>query len=647
MRTSEVRSVPVNFIFALHFHQPHGQFKWVSERIFENSYEMLLDVLKKYSDLKFTVHISGPLLLYLKDNHSEWLEELFRLGDIGTVEFMGGTIGEAILPLVPSNDRVEQVTRYFELFEKISGIRPRGVWLPERVWEPWMPETMARAGVEYTLVDDAVLVKSGYPRDSALYAWIVEEGGYSVKVLFIDEGVRYILPWKRPQVVLDYIASRSSHPSAVVIWGSDAEKFGEWMSREASRAWLEEFLERLRGDGRIRLVHPSEYLRESGVRGYLYLDSGSYDKMLEWSWGFVRNFLYKYAESKNMYSKALWVKKKLSSAYRSQREIPLDYYLAQCNDAYWHGLFGGVYLAHLRQAIYESLIRVEREAEEIAGYYSETPVKRTLVDFDLDGRDELLVETPTVNLYIELSDGGTLFEFDVKRKGLEHNVQDTVTRYPEPYLPAEFRPDWYRRVSWRVHVWGLETRLEDWVSNTPFKDMSDLALAQYRVAFSEEPRELHLRAVGGVYYYGVKACTVLVEKAVRVEKSGYRVKYTVKNLGEGVLRGKLGFEYHLAWKVDREREREVFYSVNGKKYSVSEPYVGGASVVAVDSGVYPLIVLKASRGVGAWISRLSSYARTERGVREIPQGLGVMFVEDVELEKGGVYELEVEHYVEL
>jgi hypothetical protein len=369
--------------------------------------------------------------------------------------------------------------------------------------------------------------------------------------------------------------------------------------------------------------------------------------MMEWSRGFIRNFLYKYAESKNMYHKALWVKRKLERAYRSQREIPLDYYLAQCNDAYWHGLFGGIYLAHLRQAIYESLIKTETEAEKLLGYYAEERVKKIIIDFDLDGRDELLVETPTVNLYIKPSDGGTLFEFDVKKKGFEHNVQDTMTRYHEPYLPPEFKPDWYRRVSWRVHVWGVETTREDWVFNTPYRDMSDLALTTHRVVFSEEPSVFHLRATGGVYYYGVKACNVLVEKTVRVEERGYRVIYTVRNLGESALRGKLGFEYHVAWKIDRLTEREVYYSVNGRRLAVIEPYTGRGSTVIIDSGVYPGIVLKASRSTDLWVSRISSYSRTEKGFKEIPQGLGVMFTESVELNKGDEYKLEVEHYVEL
>lgn len=638
--------MPSNFVFLLHFHQPHGQLRFINERIFHNSYKMLLDVLKDYSDLKFTIHISGPLLLYLKDNHPDYLEDFFKLADIGSVEFVAGTISEAILPLVPSDERVVHVIKYLDLFEKLSGVRPRGFWLPERVWEPWLPEVLAKAGVEYVVIDDAVLRKTGFSPEKTRYAWITEESGYPVKVLFIDEKLRYILPWEHPDKVVEYLATVSQDPAELLLWGSDAEKFGEWMERERSKIWLREFLGKLRFEKRVVMIHPSEYLKEYGVKGYLYLDSGSYDKMLEWSGGFFRNFLVKYAESNNMHKKALWVKRKLDKAREKSGGQPLDYYLAFCNDAYWHGLFGGLYLAHLRQAIYESLIKAEATAEDQIGYYNSNEIRRIIVDFDYDGKSELLLETRKLNIYIKPSDGGTMFELDVKSPGLEHNIQATMTRYREPYLEGMgFNPDWYRRVSWRIHVWGYETTLIDWINNTPFKDISDLALVNYNMAFTENPREVYLRTVGGVYYFGVKSASVFVEKRIELINRGYKVTYRLKNLGEHVVKGKLGFEYHLAWKIDRNMEREPWYSVNGKVQSIDNWYSGRGRLIRLFSGEYPEISLKASREVDVWVAKLSSYARTEKGLRETPQGLGVMFVEDAELRQGDIYEFEVEHEV--
>ncbi len=120
----------INFIFTIHFHQPTGQFKWVNERIYENSYKLLLEIFKNYADLKFTVHVSGPLLLYMLDYHRDWIDELAKLGDYGTIEFLAGSLGESILPLLPLEDRINQIREYLRLFEKVFGYAPKGLWLP-------------------------------------------------------------------------------------------------------------------------------------------------------------------------------------------------------------------------------------------------------------------------------------------------------------------------------------------------------------------------------------------------------------------------------------------------------------------------------------------------------------------------------------
>lgn len=638
----------LNFVFGLHFHQPTGQLKYINERIFEKSYLLLLDVFKKFSDLKFTVHISGPLLLYLRENHPEYLEELFRLGDIGTVEFMAGSIGEAILPLLPYEDRVKQITRYLELFEQLSGFRPRGAWLPERVWEPHLPSLFGKTGIEYVFIDDSTLTKTGHDKEKSFYAWNVEDGGEVVKVFFIDAGIRYILPWEHPDKVIEYFRRMGGGEDRVVVWGSDAEKFGEWMDPGHSKWWLEEFLNKMRAvRHEVQLTTPSEYLRNYGVKGLMYLDTGSYDKMLEWSRGFFRNFLVKYAESNNMHKKMLYVRKKMIEAGELERELELDYLLAQCNDAYWHGLFGGVYLAHLRQAIYEKLIRVEREVEEKSGYYSRGGRIVKTLDFDYDGADELIVETPVQNLYIELGDGGTLFEYDYKKPGLEHNLQDTMTRYPEPYLNKPgFNPDWYRRVSWRIHFWGPETSLWDWINNTPFKDMSDIALKKHALSVASGGDELILRAIGNIYVFGRPETSVLVEKRIRLLPRGHVVKYVVENIGERPVEARVGLEYHVAWKINRDVEVSPVYELDGEEKEVTHPNARRGRVLRVVSNAYPPVALKAGRDLDIWATMLTSYSRTEKGFLEMPQGLAIMFGEKVVLNPGTRLEYEVEWVVE-
>ncbi|MEM1676168.1 MAG: alpha-amylase/4-alpha-glucanotransferase domain-containing protein [Desulfurococcaceae archaeon] len=634
----------MNFIFLLHFHQPFGQLKWIMERIFENSYLLLLDIFKKYSDLKFTVHISGPLLLYFIKNHSDFLEELFKLSDIGSIEFVAGSIGEAVLPIIPVEDRIRQIKRYLVLFEEISGFKPRGLWLPERIWEPHLPSLLYETGIEYVFVDDSTLLKTGFDKSMSYYVWNVEDNDRVVKVFFIDAGIRYLLPWEHPDRVIDYLKSvRTNDESRVVVWGSDAEKFGEWMEPERSKWWLEEFLNKMRFvRNEVLLTTPLEYLREYGVKGLIYLDTGSYDKMLEWSRGFFRNFLVKYAESNNMHKKMLYVRNKAIKANILRNNIELEYLLTQCNDAYWHGLFGGIYLPHLRQAIYEKLIIIEKIAEDEMNYFSDKSILIKTFDFDYDGVDELIVESKNINLYIDLTDGGTLFEYDIKKPGLEHNLQDTMTRYPEPYLDKPgFKPDWYRRVSWRIHLWSSDTSIYDWINNTPFKDISDLAQAKHVISTINSTGEFVLRTIGNIYVFNNIVTQLLIEKYVKLINNGHIVKYVVTNIGSKNAVGKLGLEYHVSWKINRDFETKPVYVVDNTEKDIGETTVVYSKSIYLKSVNYPVIELNSNKSIETWISPLVSYSRTEKGFREIYQGLAVMFIENVDLKPGDRIETDI------
>ncbi len=627
----------VNFIFAIHFHQPVGQLKWINERIYENSYKLLLEVFKKYSSLHFTVHISGPLLFYMLDHHPEWISEMAKLGDYWTIEFLAGSLAESIIPLLPIEDRYLQIKEYISLFEKHFGYKPRGMWLPERVYEPSLPRPLSENGIEYVLVDDSTLYRAGHSHEDSYYAWLTEDGGHPLKVFFIEAGLRYVLPWKTSEEVLSYMVQRGDeNGDRVLVWGSDAEKFGEWRDPGWAQWWLNDFLSKLLTNmDAIRMVHPSEYLKQYGVRGLLYLPTGSYDKMLEWSNGFFRNFLIKYIENNNMHKKILYVRSKLVKAGKVPYEAWISYLLGQCNDAFWHGLFGGIYLIHLRQAIYENLIRAERIAEEYMDYYSSRDRIVRIIDFDYDGKKEIIYETPHLNAYFKPSDGGTLFELDVKDEGIEHNLQDTMTRYHEPYIAGMgFNPDWYRRVSLRIHLWDPYTGLWDWINNTPFKDQSDLALKEHKVVL-EPSGELVMRTIGAHYVYGLEPATVIVEKRVTIREKTLTTTYMLKNKGARPINAKIGFEYHISPKIDRENHKgELGYIVNNELHDIYREWSGAANEVTIQGSAYPPITLRSSGTDLLWIAPLNMPAQTEKGMKQVFQGLGIMFLNPIVL-KGG------------
>ena len=100
----------------------------------------------------------------------------------------------------------------------------------------------------------------------------------------------------------------------------------------------------------------------------------------------------------------------------------------QCNCSYWHGVFGGLYLIHLRDAIYSSLIKAESLVDEAEN--KKFPFVETF-DLDVDGYEEVIVETKLYNAYISLNNGGMIYELDYKP--VSKNILDTMTRRKEGY----------------------------------------------------------------------------------------------------------------------------------------------------------------------------------------------------------------------
>jgi len=102
---------------------------------------------------------------------------------------------------------------------------------------------------------------------------------------------------------------------------------------------------------------------------------------------------------------------------------------AQCNDAYWHGIFGGLYAPHLRTELWRNLIRAEFIADQ------QTPgglaPRVETLDYDGDGASELLFTSTEYQGLVKPSDGGTLAVLDFRPTG--STLINSILRRPEAY----------------------------------------------------------------------------------------------------------------------------------------------------------------------------------------------------------------------
>lgn len=148
--------------------------------------------------------------------------------------------------------------------------------------------------------------------------------------------------------------------------------------------------------------------------------------------GHWRNFLTKYEESSRIYHRMLRTSYLLQEAIAcdkgSDERLEQAYvylYRAQCNCAYWHGVFGGLYLPHLRSALWENLIKAESNLK--SQYQPEIITKH---DIDGDGVDEYRIESSDFGITIG-SEFGYVEDFELSNPPI--NLLDTLTRRQEAY----------------------------------------------------------------------------------------------------------------------------------------------------------------------------------------------------------------------
>jgi alpha-amylase len=461
----------IRFIFVLHDHQPVGNFDHVFEQAYQDSYLPMLDVFERYPTLKMGLHTSGSLLEWLDAHHGEYLDRVAALVAAGRIEIIGGAFYEPILSMIPRHDRIGQIQRYTRLLEQRLAARVRGMWIPERVWEQNMTSDLVAAGIKYTMLDDFHFKNAGLSEDQLHGYYLTEDDGNLLAVFPDSERLRYLIPFASPQETIDYLGRLAAeHPGAIAVFGDDGEKLGAWPETKKhvyEDQWLVRFFDLLvANESWIQSVTPAEVIDTVAPLGKIYLPEGSYREMTEWvlpseqlaeyaavrrelehdpRWpriarfvrgGFWRNFRVKYPEANEMYSRMMMVSRRLQAAVDggSRGEL-IDQartalYRSQCNCGYWHGAFGGVYLPHLRNAIYRELLTAENLLNR-AIHKPETWVELTANDYNLDGRQEVQLASDKLVVLAAPNQGGMVYELDVR--SIAHNLLATMARRPEAY----------------------------------------------------------------------------------------------------------------------------------------------------------------------------------------------------------------------
>jgi 4-alpha-glucanotransferase len=452
----------LDFCFGIHNHQPIGNFDGVLRETTELAYQPFLALLKSRPELRLTVHCTGSLLEWLREHARPTFDLLGEVVASGRVELLTGGYYEPILAILPDADKRGQIQRLSEFLAREFGVRPRGMWLAERVWEPHLARALHEAGVEYVLVDDRHFALTGLDPEELAGYYLTEEQGATLGVFPINHRLRHLIPFAEVDKSLEYLGEQRGRAAALTVV-DDGEKFGAWPGTHKlvyQEGWLNNFFDRVLAEPWLRLATFADVKDRLPATGRVYLPTASYQEMGEWALpsdaaqgleeakrdvgplenggrvaglfrgGFWRNFLVKYPEVADWYWKMLRLSGTIDGALAAR---PADAALlaareslwrGQANDAYWHGVFGGCYLPHLRRAVKSALLDAEARVAAMG-----EPVSVASGDLNGDGRREIAVRTPALAVTVAQDQGGTLTEI----AALSHDLADVLSRRREAY----------------------------------------------------------------------------------------------------------------------------------------------------------------------------------------------------------------------
>jgi len=668
-----------NLLFGIHCHQPVDNFDNVIYEIIEKSYLPFFQTLKEYPEFKCSVHFSGWLFQFIKENKPQLFSLIKSLSS--QIEFFTGGYYEPILASIPSCDRVAQINKLSDFIINNFNQKPRGLWLTERIWDDSIIDDLKQCEIDYVIVDDYHLIASGFDKNNLNGYFLTENSNNKMALFPINKDLRYIIPFATIENSVNKIKEFSNieGENAAIIF-DDGEKFGVWpktYEKVYEKKWLKKFFEKCIEDETINITTFSDFFDKNNAISLSYLPTVSYHEMGEWSTlpniandyldlihkhmdkeylirgGIWKNFFLKYNESNWIHKRAL----ELSRVENVSEEYKDYLYRIQCNDVLWHGVFGGIYLPNLRDNAFKYIIKCENLLGRTNGYEK--------CDINIDSYDEYKFYTPDLITIIDPKRGGQIIEFDLRKQCF--NLQNTLTRYKETYHnkiekieeknkkeqkeemkievndeietihndsllatteDIELFVDWYPKKSAIDHITDKNLNKHNFKACS-FKEYGDFANQIFEVEDLNK-NSIKLTRDGGIYKERKKETKLT--KSFKFNNKQIESVIEIKSEEKSALKYLLEYNLHF--------QDYNILTVNG--HNIGEAlYLENSQLTILDQSMNKTISFYFDQCVDIYIYPVKSVSQSEAGVDYTIQGIALGFAKDFSSQLNLKYHIDI------
>ena len=144
----------INF---LHLYQPVNTDAHFIKEATELSYSRIVRALEEHPNIKFTLNITGALILRWEElGYKDLLKRLNNLREKGQVELTGTAAYHPLLPLIPKEEVERQIKENEKILQKYFGknFQPKGFFLPEMAYSQKVARVIKKLGYEWIILDE-------------------------------------------------------------------------------------------------------------------------------------------------------------------------------------------------------------------------------------------------------------------------------------------------------------------------------------------------------------------------------------------------------------------------------------------------------------------------------------------------------------
>ena len=326
-------------------------------------------------------------------------------------------------------------------------------------------------------------------------------------------------------------------------------------------------------------------------------------------------------------------------------------YAAQCNCPYWHGVFGGLYLPHIRQAVYGKMIDAHSLLRHLAG---EKATRIEQLDYDTDGVEEVICDSDDFTAVFKPNRGAMLVDLSLNRYGFD--LTDTLSRRKEGYhlkldqavssgsnsdhasihdlvlakeegLAEYLVEDWYLKRCFIDHFFPAGTELEDFGAGNSGEEgdfvlepyRSEIDKAASRVVFT---RHGHIRRPEGVFPAQITKAFVFPARTGAID-----VTYELSSSYPGGVDVDFAVENNMNFQAGHAEDRYVLVDSRrprGAFLDSTDEHFQAHTVALVDQYRLLAAALTSSQPATVWHLPIFTVSLSEGGFERVYQGTTII-----------------------